>query len=384
MTSETLQLAIELIKRPSLTPHDEGCQALIAEQLKRQGFTIELCPFGAGQNQVQNLWATHGNGEPVLCFVGHTDVVPTGDLTQWHSPPFEPTLKGEYLYGRGAADMKGGLAAMIIAVQTFVKQHPHHQGTIAILLTSDEEGPSEYGIKAVVEYFKKINRKITWAVIGEPSSQLQLGDTIKHGRRGSLGGQLTIHGKQGHIAYPQLANNPISLALPALSELNNYIWDQGTSDFDPTRFQISNIHAGTGANNVIPNDLQVVFNLRFSPSLTPEHIQHTVKTILDKHQLTYTLQWHLSGLPFITDKNSILLKAAIFAIQQQTANKISPLLSTSGGTSDGRFITTLGTDVIELGPVNATVHQINECVKIQDLDELNLMYQIIIRELLLY
>lgn len=370
--SKVVALACELIKRPSITPLDAGCQALIAQILENQGFTIEHLPFGEGAAQVHNIWATHGKQEPVFCFVGHTDVVPTGDIKKWDSPPFEATLKGEYLYGRGAADMKGSVASMVIAAQNFVQQYPDHPGSIAILLTSDEEGPSEYGVKAVVEHFQKIHQKITWALIGEPSSQFELGDTIKHGRRGSLGGHLTIHGKQGHIAYPHLANNPIPLALPALAELNNIKWDAGNADFDPTSFQISNIQAGTGATNVIPNDLYVHFNLRFSTSLTPESIQNTVKTVLEKHKLNYTLKWNLSGLPFITDQNSPLIQATIAVLK---THNISTRLSTSGGTSDGRFISRLGTQVIELGPVNATIHQINECVKAKDLDTLNAIYQ---------
>lgn len=383
--SDTLELAIELIKRPSVTPHDEGCQALIAHRLAQNGFTIESLPFGVGKNRVENLFATHRSNsqdrtdEPVLCFIGHTDVVPAGDLAQWDSHPFEPTIKNGYLYGRGAADMKGSVASMVVAAEHFVHHMPHHKGTVALLLTSDEEGPSIYGIRAVVEHFKKINQKITWAVVGEPSSQSTLGDTLKNGRRGSLGGTLTIHGKQGHIAYPQLANNPISLALPALNELIHHVWDEGTPLFPPTQFQISNIQSGTGATNVIPGTLTLSFNLRFSPQLTPEAIQETLETILSHHGLQYTLHWQLSGLPFFTEEHKPLIQATIAVLKEQG---IAPELSTAGGTSDGRFVVTLGAEVVELGPVNQTIHQVNECVKIADLDKLTLIYQKLLEKLL--
>lgn len=383
MMSKTLELAIDLIQRPSITPKDEGCQDLIAQRLSESGFHIQSLPFGEGDDQVQNLWVTHSSSsnssEPVLCFVGHTDVVPTGNLAQWDSPPFEPTIKNEYLYGRGSADMKGSVASMVVAMEAFVKEHPDHKGTIALLLTSDEEGPSVYGVRAVVEHFKKINQKITWAIVGEPTSQLTLGDTLKNGRRGSLGGTLTIHGKQGHIAYPHLANNPISSCLPALNELTQHVWDQGSHHFPATQFQISNIHSGTGATNVIPGDLKLSFNLRFSPKLTPEGIQTTIESILKKHGLTYSLTWNLSGLPFFTDENKPLVQAAINVLKDEG---IKTELSTSGGTSDGRFVVTLGAEVIELGPVNQTIHQINECVKISDLDQLTTIYQKLLQKLL--
>lgn len=382
--SPTLKLAMDLIKCPSLTPFDAGCQALIAHRLALEKFNIQSFTFGTENDRVENLWATHVSkeaspNEPVLCFVGHTDVVPVGDLTQWDSPPFEPTLKKDYLYGRGAADMKGALASIIIAAENFVKSYPNHKGTLAILITSDEEGAAQYGIKAVVEHFKKINQAITWAVIGEPSSEFTLGDTLKNGRRGSLSGHLIVHGKQGHIAYPHLAKNPISLALPALCELAEHTWDKGTEFFPPTQFQMSNIKAGTGANNVIPSCLEVFFNFRFSPQLNQYDIQKTVETLLNKHSLDYTIHWSFSGLPFFTDHKATLIQTTLDILNEEGC---SPKLSTAGGTSDGRFICELGSEIVELGPVNATIHQVNEHVKVDDLNKLTVIYQKIMERLL--
>lgn len=381
--SETIQLAINLIERPSVTPLDEGCQALIAQRLANKGFKIQNLPFGEKEAKVQNLWATHSapnsdSTHEVFCFVGHTDVVPAGNLEQWSTPPFKPVIKEGYLYGRGSADMKGSVASMVVALENFVTKHPNHKGTVAILLTSDEEGPSIYGIKAVVEHFKAIKQPITWAVVGEPSSEKTLGDIIKNGRRGSLSAHLTIHGKQGHIAYPHLAINPIIVALPALKALTEYKWDEGFESFPPTQFQISNIHSGTGANNVIPANMDIDFNFRFSPKSEPKALQQTVEQILNKHQLNYTLKWSLSGMPFFTSENAPLIKATIESLKEAG---YTPSLSTGGGTSDGRFIFNLGSEIIELGPVNATIHQVNECVKVEDLNTLTSLYENIMKKM---
>jgi succinyl-diaminopimelate desuccinylase len=375
ITSPTLELAIELIRRASVTPDDAGCQTLMAERLSRLGFHIEPMRFG----DVDNLWARRGNEGPLLCFAGHTDVVPPGPLDQWHSPPFLPEVRDGLLYGRGACDMKGSLAAMITATEQFVAAHPDHQGSIAYLITSDEEGPSIDGTVRVVEALSARGETIDYALVGEPSSRDRLGDIVKNGRRGSLNATLTIRGKQGHVAYPHLADNPVHRAAQALSELCNAQWDQGNDHFPPTSFQISNIQAGTGAENVIPGELGVRCNWRFSTELTPEVIQRRAESILKRHNLDYHVQWRLSGNPFLTPAGA-LVSAAREAIQAETGQTTT--LSTSGGTSDARFIAPTGAQVLELGPVNATIHKINECVGVNELNQLSAIYNGILTRLL--
>jgi succinyl-diaminopimelate desuccinylase len=365
--SATLDLACELIRRPSVTPDDAGCQDLMAERLKAIGFRIEPMAFGA----VQNLWARRGEAGPLLCFAGHTDVVPTGPLEDWTSPPFEPTIRDGRLYGRGAADMKGSLAAMVTGVETFVAAHPDHSGSIALLVTSDEEGPSVDGTVRVVERLMVRGERIDYALVGEPSSRERLGDTIKNGRRGSLNGDLVIHGKQGHVAYPQLANNPFHAAAPALAALAAEVWDQGNDHFPPTSLQIVNLAMGTGADNVIPGHLKLQFNLRFSTEQTPESIDERVRRILDTGGLDYALSWRLSGRPFLTPAGE-LVEAARAAIRD--VEGIETQLSTTGGTSDGRFIATMGSQVVELGPLNASIHQVDEHVAVEELDRLCAIY----------
>jgi succinyl-diaminopimelate desuccinylase len=373
--SATLDLSSALIARASVTPDDKGCQQLLAERLEKIGFVIEKLRFG----DVDNLWARRGTSAPLFAFAGHTDVVPTGPLADWNSDPFEPTIKDGYLYGRGGADMKGSIAAMLTACERFVAEHDNHTGSIAFLITSDEEGPSVNGTVKVVEQLEARDEKINWCLVGEPSSQDQTGDTIKNGRRGSLCGVLTIKGQQGHVAYPQLADNPIHRAAPALSELTGIEWDQGNAFFPPTTFQISNIKAGTGAENVIPGSIKLSFNLRFSTESTAASLKSRVTAILDSHQLDYDIQWRLSGQPFLTPAGE-LVDAARKAIQSQVG--ITTVLSTSGGTSDGRFIAPTGAQVVELGPVNATIHQTNECVNIAELDKLSDIYEEILKQLL--
>jgi succinyl-diaminopimelate desuccinylase len=371
----TLELAKELIARPSITPQDAGCQRLIAEFLQSLGFTIQHLP----KNDVQNLWAIHGTQGPILAFAGHTDVVPVGDSAAWHTDPFQPLIREGYLFGRGAADMKGGLAAMLTACSRFVKRNPHHPGSIAFLITSDEEGPAKSGTAKIVEYLQKQKIHLNYCIVGEPSSLNTLGDCIKIGRRGSLGCTLKIFGKQGHVAYPQKADNPIHRAFRPLEKLILHSWDQGNASFPPTTLQISNIRAGTGATNVIPAMLECEFNLRFSTEVTPETIQKQVYAILDEQECRYECQWHLSGLPFLTP-SGILLATTIEAVRKIL--KITPQLSTDGGTSDGRFIAPLGTEVIELGLCNATIHGINECVKVEELEQLSALYEQILKQLL--
>lgn len=372
--SPVLTLLEELIRLPSITPNDANCQELIAARLKSLGFTIEYLPFG----QVNNLWARHGDQEPLFVFAGHTDVVPPGPLENWHAPPFEPTIKEGFLYGRGTADMKGSIAAMLIACEQFLLKYPNYNGSIAFLITSDEEGPAIDGTQKVVDYLKNKGEKITWCVVGEPSSEKQLGDTIKIGRRGSLNGKLTIHGKQGHIAYPHLAQNPIHLCLPALTALCKEVWDAGHAQFPATVFQISNICAGTGVTNVIPGSLEVLFNFRYSPAVTANLLQERVTTILQEHGLHYDLTWSCSGAPFLTPSGS-LLQATKTAIQKITG--ITPKLSTDGGTSDGRFIAPLGCQLLELGPCNATIHQTNERICLTELTQLMHVYETLLTEL---
>ena len=366
--SPTLELACELINRPSVTPLDEGCQQLMSQRLAACGFAIEPMHI----EDVENFWAIRGNEGPVLCFAGHTDVVPTGPLQAWQNPPFSARIdEAGMLHGRGAADMKGSLAAMIVAVERFTADYPQHQGQIAFLITSDEEGPAHHGTKAVVERLRERGQRLDWCIVGEPSSTALVGDVVKNGRRGSLGGTLTVRGQQGHVAYPHLAKNPIHLAAPALAELAAEHWDDGNAFFPPTSFQISNLNAGTGATNVIPGTLEAVFNFRFSTESTVEQLQQRTAAILDKHGLDWSIDWALSGLPFLTEPGA-LLDGVAKAIRSVTGRETAP--STSGGTSDGRFIATLGTQVVELGPVNATIHQVDEHILASDLDLLTEIY----------
>jgi succinyl-diaminopimelate desuccinylase len=373
--SNTVELAQELISCPSVTPEDAGCQQLICERLQAIGFRIEDLPFA----EVSNFWARRGDRAPLLVFAGHTDVVPPGPLEQWQTNPFTPQIRDGMLYGRGAADMKGSLAAMVTACEGFIAAHPDHQGSIGFLITSDEEGPSVNGTVKVVEHLQAAGETIDWCLVGEPSSRDRLGDVIKNGRRGSLNGKLHIRGKQGHVAYPHLAANPVHLAAPALAELIAIEWDRGNEHFPPTSFQISNIHGGTGAENVIPGELDVMFNLRYSTELTETAIRARVHALLDQHKLDYRLDWRLSGAPFLTPAGE-LVDAARVAIREATG--IDTELSTSGGTSDGRFIAPTGAQVMELGPLNATIHQVNECVAVEDLDKLADIYRNILERLL--
>ena len=366
--SPTLELACDLIRRPSVTPLDEGCQALMMQRLQAAGFELEPMRI----EEVDNFWAKHGGDGPVLCFAGHTDVVPTGPLQGWQHQPFDALIDSDgMLCGRGAADMKGSLASMIIAVERFVADYPKHKGAIAFLITSDEEGPAQHGTRAVVERLRARNERLDWCIVGEPSSSNLLGDVVKNGRRGSLGATLTVRGKQGHVAYPQLARNPIHLVAPALAELAAEHWDAGNDFFPPTSFQISNLNSGTGATNVIPGELTAIFNFRFSTESTVEDLQRRVADILDRHALDWHIDWALSGLPFLTEPGD-LLDAVAISIRQVTGRETIP--STSGGTSDGRFIATLGTQVVEVGPVNATIHQIDERILASDLDLLTEVY----------
>ena len=373
--SKTLDLTCDLIARPSVTPEDHGCQALMASRLAAVGFRTETLQFGS----VTNLWARRGDAGPLLCFAGHTDVVPSGPLEEWRSDPFAPVIRDGVLYGRGAADMKSGLAAMVTAAEEFVGAHPDHRGSIAFLITSDEEGPSVDGTKRVVEVLRERRETIDWCVVGEPSSDKAVGDTIKIGRRGSLSGRLTVHGVQGHAAYPQLAENPVHTLAPALAELTARVWDAGDEFFQPTTFQISNLNAGTGAPNVIPGELKARFNLRYSPVQTVEVLKRTVEEILTRHGVRYTLEWYVSGEPFYTPPGD-LSAAAVEAARAITG--AAPKLSTGGGTSDGRFIAPLGAQVIELGVTNATIHKVNECVRIEEVDLLHRMYRGVLERLL--
>jgi succinyl-diaminopimelate desuccinylase len=370
--STTLDLAIELINRPSITPNDAGCQPVIAKRLQALGFTIEHLRFG----QVDNLWARHGDAAPLFVFAGHTDVVPTGPENHWQFPPFTATLHQGLLYGRGAADMKGSLAAMVTACERFIAEHPQHKGSIAFLLTSDEEGPAVDGTIKVINYLQQKGEKIDWCLVGEPSSTERLGDIVKNGRRGSLNGQLIIHGVQGHVAYPFRADNPIHRFAPVLKTLCETQWDQGNDFFPPTSFQITNIKAGTGADNVIPEDLELLFNFRYSTEVTHTQLQEQVEALLDG--LKYTLTWRHSGLPFLTTPGE-LVTATQQAIYEVCGYETR--LSTAGGTSDGRFIAPTGAQVIELGPNNTTIHKINECVSVDELDSLSIIYQRVLEKL---
>jgi succinyl-diaminopimelate desuccinylase len=372
--SNTLELAKSLISKPSITPDDLGCQAIMIDRLKKIGFEIHTLKFG----DVDNFWAVHGNSGPLFAFAGHTDVVPAGDENAWNTKPFEPTIKDGYLYGRGAADMKGGLASMVTATEKFIKENPNHKGRIAFLITSDEEGVAVNGTVKVMDYLKTNEQKIDYCLLGEPSSTLSMGDIIKNGRRGSLNGVLKVNGKQGHVAYPHLAKNPIHLVSPALDDLCKQEWDNGNDYFPATSFQISNMHSGGGVTNVIPGDAQVKFNFRYSTETNKENLQKKVHEILDFHNLDYSIEWSHSGYPFLTPKGE-LVSACVEAIKKTKG--IDTELSTSGGTSDGRFIAQEGTQVVELGPVNATIHQINESVLVQDLDDLSEIYYQVLRNI---
>lgn len=374
--SATLSLTKQLISRQSVTPADDGCQALMIERLEKLGFEINRLRFG----DVDNFWAIRGTTGPLLCFAGHTDVVPTGPHENWTYPPFEPTINDGQLYGRGAADMKGSLAAMIVAVEQFVTEQPQHNGRIGFLITSDEEGPAVNGTVKVVDWLKQHNRIPDYCLVGEPSSTAKCGDVIKNGRRGSLGCVMRVKGLQGHVAYPHLASNPIHSALPALTELAAQVWDHGNEFFPATSLQISNINSGTGATNVIPGELEVVFNFRFSTEVTDQQLRQRTEAIFDKHGLDYELDWNLSGQAFLTPKGA-LVEAAVASIKQVTG--LDAELSTAGGTSDGRFIAPMGTQVVELGPVNASIHQVNENVNVEDLDRLTSIYQLLLAKLFL-
>lgn len=374
--SDTLELAKDLIARRSITPEDAGCQEVMIARLETLGFQVERLRF----EDVDNFWARRGDSAPLYAFAGHTDVVPTGPEDQWRHPPFEPTVVDGVLYGRGAADMKGSLAAMITAVEKFVAEHPDHNGSIGFLITSDEEGPSVNGTVKVVEHLEARGEKMDGCLVCEPSSTNIVGDVIKNGRRGSLGGKLVVHGVQGHVAYPHLADNPIHRVAPVLAELCAHTWDNGNKFFPATSFQISNINGGTGASNVIPGEVEIIFNFRYSTETTQEQLQERVETILNARQLNYTIEWTLSGHPFLTPSGA-LVDAACAAIK--TVQGFDTKLSTAGGTSDGRFIAPTGAQVVELGPLNATIHKIDECVKVEDLDKLSRMYQHILEKLLL-
>lgn len=372
--SPTIALSQELISRASVTPEDAGCQQLMADRLSAIGFEIEHLRF----DDVDNFWAIRGDSGPILCFAGHTDVVPSGPESKWQTPPFEPTIKDGMLYGRGAADMKGSLAAMVVAVEQFIAENPNHSGRIAFLITSDEEGIAANGTVKVVEWLTQQQIIPDYCLVGEPSSSTQCGDTIKNGRRGSLGCEMRIIGQQGHVAYPHLASNPIHTAAPALAELSSHEWDRGNDFFPATSFQISNINGGTGATNVIPGELSVIFNFRFSTEVTDQQLRQRTEQILDKYQLDYELNWHLSGQPFLTAEGE-LVDAAVKAVKEVTG--LDTELSTAGGTSDGRFIAPMGTQVVELGPVNATIHQIDECASVDDLNQLCDIYQSLLKHL---
>jgi succinyl-diaminopimelate desuccinylase len=374
--SEVLNLAKELILRRSLTPDDGGCQPLLADRLRRAGFECEHLRFG----DVDNLWATHGTGAPVLVLLGHTDVVPPGPRDAWNSDPFLPEVRGGNLYGRGAADMKGSVAAFVVALERFVAAHPAHQGTVALLLTSDEEGDAIHGVRAVAELFRARGQRIDWCITGEPSSKRQLGDLLRVGRRGTLSGTLIVEGVQGHVAYPDKARNPIHQAMPALAELAARRWDEGYDSFPPTSFQISNVHAGTGANNVIPGELQVLFNLRYNPTWTASQLESQCEAVLRAHGLDYSIHWHRGGEPFHTPEGP-LRRAARDVLTRFSGT--APEESTGGGTSDARFLAPLGAQCVEIGPVNATIHKVDEHVAVADLDALPDLYLALIARLLI-
>jgi len=373
--SVTLELTKDLISRSSVTPNDEGCQAMLAERLKNIGFNIENLRFG----ETDNLWARRGTEAPLFAFAGHTDVVPTGPEENWKFPPFEPTIDDGMLYGRGTADMKSSIACMVTACERFIKENPNHKGSIAFLITSDEEGPAHDGTVKVIETLEARNEKINWCLVGEPSSTNKVCDVIKNGRRGSIGCTLTVKGKQGHVAYPHLAKNPIHEFAPVLKILTETEWDQGNEYFPPTTFQVSNINSGTGATNVIPGECKVIFNFRFSTAITDTQIRQRVEAILDEHKVDYDINWALSGQAFLTERGD-LVDATLKAIKNTCGYDSE--LSTAGGTSDGRFIAPTGAQVVELGPLNATIHQVNECVAVDDLEVLSDVYENILDNLL--
>ncbi|HUL14203.1 MAG TPA: succinyl-diaminopimelate desuccinylase [Methylococcaceae bacterium] len=373
--TNSLKLTQELIRRESVTPEDAGCMDLIASRLEPLGFKAEWLNFG----DTKNIWLRRGQAAPLFVFLGHTDVVPPGPLEDWSSPPFEPEIRGGVLYGRGAADMKSSIAAMVTALERFVTRLPDHKGSIAVLLTSDEEGAATDGVVKVVEALKARGERIDWCLIGEPSSFERLGDVIRVGRRGSLCGVLRVFGVQGHVAYPDKAENPIHGFAPALAELTAEVWDTGNEFFPPTRFQVSNIHSGTGAENVIPGRLEVLFNFRFSTALTEEDIKHRVHAILDRHGLKYELSWRLSGAPFLTP-GAELIEATQQALEQVVGKRARP--DTGGGTSDGRFIAPTGAQVVELGPLNGSIHKIDEHTPVEDIDTLSRVYEGVLVNLL--
>jgi succinyl-diaminopimelate desuccinylase len=365
--SPTIALAQDLMARASVTPEDKGCQELMIARLQAIGFNVERMPFG----DVDNFWARRGTDKPVLAFAGHTDVVPSGPVNQWHTPPFEPTLKDGFLYGRGAADMKGSLASWVVALEEFVALHPNHRGSLALLITSDEEGPFVDGTTRVIDTLEARNEKIDWCIVGEPSSTSTLGDVIKNGRRGSLTATITAKGIQGHVAYPHLVVNPIHKVAPALAELASTKWDDGNESFPPTSFQIANINGGTGASNVVPGHVEVMCNFRYSTELTADELTAKLETILNNHKVDYDIVWTYNGLPFLTNSGA-LVDACRDAIKATTGTVTE--LSTAGGTSDGRFIAPTGAQVVELGPCNGTIHKLNECVKVSDLEDLTQVY----------
>lgn len=373
--SPTLRLARDLIRRPSVTPEDAGCQQLLAERLAAMGFRIEPMRF----EEVDNLWARHGDASPLFVFAGHTDVVPTGPLTQWRHDPFSAAIDGDWLCGRGAADMKSSIAAMVTACERFLARHPDPAGSIAFLVTSDEEGPARWGTRAVMDTLNEREEWVDWCLVGEPSSTKRLGDVIKIGRRGSLNGRLLIHGRQGHVAYPHLADNPIHRSIPLLNQLCAREWCQGDERFPPTSFQISNIQAGTGVSNVIPGEVAIDFNFRFSPEFTVDQLRDEVENYCRGHELDYSIEWALSGHPFHTPDGD-LIDAVSGSVMEITG--AAPELCTAGGTSDGRFIAPTGAEVVELGPVNATIHKIDERVSIQEINELSVIYERILTDLL--
>ena len=373
--NNTLNLAKSLISQASITPDDKGCQSIMIERLKKIGFEVHSLKFA----DVDNFWATRGSSGPIFAFAGHTDVVPAGNEDEWNTVPFEPTIKDGYLYGRGAADMKGVLAAMVTATESFVKDNPNHKGTIAFLITSDEEGVAINGTVKVMDYLKENNQKIDFCLLGEPSSTSVTGDVIKNGRRGSLNGVINVNGKQGHVAYPHLAKNPIHLFSQALSDLCSQEWDSGNEYFPATSFQVSNFHSGDGVTNVIPGKAKIMFNFRYSTETTKEELMAKVHEILDNHKIDYTIDWSHSGYPFLTPVGD-LVSACVSAVEE--IKDITPELSTSGGTSDGRFIAQEGTQIVELGPVNATIHQVNESILVEDLEDLSRIYSKVLTKIL--
>jgi len=381
--SEVFDLATDLMRRRSVTPEDAGCLPLIGDRLSKLGFHVEHLRYG----EVLNLWATHGTDNApgkgsLLVFLGHTDVVPSGPEDAWQSPPFEPTVRNGHLYGRGAADMKGSVAAMVVALEQFVAEHPDHAGRVGLLLTSDEEGPTNLdGVRRVAEHFREVGERIDWCVVGEPSAKQKLGDLIRVGRRGSLSATLTVRGVQGHVAYPEKALNPIHAFAPALAALAAERWDNGNVDFPPTSFQVSNLNAGTGANNVIPGSLTALINFRYSTASTAADLRQRTEAILGAHGLNYTLEWNLSGESFLTPPGGHL-REVVAAVCRDLCG-IEPEQSTGGGTSDGRFIAPLGAEVVELGPVNATIHKVDECVDVAELERLPDLYQAICERMLL-